>query len=77
MADVLVRGQSLDGSIRVFSAVTTELCRRAQQIHQSLPPATAALGRLLTAGAMMGRMAGMVMYLARAKAPAPSSVALS
>lgn len=54
MADVLIRGQSLDGSIRVFSAVTTELCRRAQQIHQSLPPATAALGRLLTAGAMMG-----------------------
>lgn len=53
MSDILVRGQSTDGSIRVFAAVTTELCGRAQEIHKSLPPATAALGRTLTATAMM------------------------
>ena len=32
---------------------------------------------MITAGAMMGRMAGMVMYRARARAPAPSKRALS
>ena len=32
---------------------------------------------IITAGAMMGRMAGTVMYFARAKTPAPSRMALS
>lgn len=52
--DKLVRGQSMDGSIRVFAAITTDIANRAQQIHQSMPPATAALGRALTAAALMG-----------------------
>lgn len=52
--DKLVRGQSIDGSIRVFAAVTTDIANRAHQIHQSMPPATAALGRTLTAAALMG-----------------------
>lgn len=52
--DQLVRGSSMDGAIRVFSIVSTELVNRAQQIHHSYPVATAALGRLLTGAAMMG-----------------------
>lgn len=56
MADKLYRGVSNDGKIRIFAAETTELVNRAQQIHHSYPTATAALGRLLTAAAMMGTM---------------------
>lgn len=52
--DKLVRGQSVDGAIRVFAAITTELSERARQIHGSMPVAAAALGRTLTAAAMMG-----------------------
>ena len=54
MSDQLVRGQSIDGAIRVFAAVTTELSERARQIHNSMPVAAAALGRTLTVAAMMG-----------------------
>lgn len=54
MKDKLVRGQSVDGAIRVFAAVTTEIANRAQKIHQSMPVASAALGRALTAAALMG-----------------------
>lgn len=54
MSDILVRGQSIDGAIRVFAAVTTELSERARQIHSSMPVASAALGRTLTVAAMMG-----------------------
>ncbi len=56
MADTILRGISATGGIRIFVAETTELVRRAQQIHKTYPIATAALGRLLTAGAMMGDM---------------------
>ncbi len=54
MTDKLVRGNSMDGAIRVFSAVTTELVNEAQRIHHTYPVATAALGRLLTGAALMG-----------------------
>lgn len=54
MSDILVRGTSTDGAIRVFVAVTTELVNRAQHIHSTYPTATAALGRTLTAAAIMG-----------------------
>ena len=56
MADTILRGISATGGIRIFVAETTELVRRAQEIHKTYPIATAALGRLLTAGAMMGDM---------------------
>ena len=45
MADKLVRGNSMDGAIRVFAAVTTDLVNEAQRIHHTYPVATAALGR--------------------------------
>lgn len=54
MSDILVRGSSTDGSIRVFVAVTTELVNKAWQIHHTYPTATAALGRTLTIASMMG-----------------------
>lgn len=54
MSDKLVRGNSMDGAIRVFSAVTTDIVNEAQRIHHTYPVATAALGRLLTGAAIMG-----------------------
>lgn len=42
--------------IRAFAAVTTETVEEARKDHNTSPVATAALGRLLTAGAMMGTM---------------------
>lgn len=54
MADIIARGNSMDGSIRVFAAVTTDLVNEAQRIHHTYPVATAALGRTLTIAAIMG-----------------------
>lgn len=53
MADILKRGSSINGGVRVFAAVTTDLVNKAQQIHHTYPVATAALGRALTAGVLM------------------------
>ena len=52
--DTLLRGNSIDGAIRVFVAVTTELANEAQRIHHTYPVATAALGRTLTAASIIG-----------------------
>jgi len=54
MSDVLVRGNSMDGAIRVFCTVTTELVNEAHKIHDTNPVATAALGRLLSGAVLMG-----------------------
>lgn len=54
MSDILIRGNSMDGAIRVFAAVTTDLVNEAQRIHHTYPTSTAALGRLLTGAAIMG-----------------------
>ena len=54
MSDTLVRGTSMDGEIRVFCAITTDLVNKAHEIHQTSRVATAALGRLLTGAAIMG-----------------------
>lgn len=54
MADVIIRGNSIDGAIRVFVAITTDLVNDAQKIHKTYPTATAALGRTLTISAIMG-----------------------
>ena len=52
--DILVRGNSIDGTIRVFAAVTTELVNEMHRIHDTSATASAALGRLLTGAAIMG-----------------------
>ena len=56
MKDYIVRAAAKDGSVRAFCAVTTNLVNEAQKIHSLYPVASAALGRLLTASAMMGAM---------------------
>lgn len=54
--DYIVRGTAADAQVRVFAATTRNLVEEARQRHNTSPVATAALGRLLTAGAMMGCM---------------------
>ena len=56
MRDYLIRGIDKLGRIRVFVASTTNMVEKARSIHNTTPTATAALGRTLTAGAMMGSM---------------------
>ncbi len=56
MSDYIVRATAADAQIRAFAATTRELTEHARSAHGTSPVATAALGRLLTAGAMMGSM---------------------
>lgn len=56
MEDYIVRATAADAQIRAFAAVTTNLAEEARSRHQTSPVATAALGRLLTGGVMMGSM---------------------
>ena len=56
MNDYIVRATAGDGSIRAFAATTRGLVQKAREIHHTSPVASAALGRLLTAAAMMGSM---------------------
>ena len=56
MNDYLVRGMSMDGSVKVVAIRSTGIVQRAAQIHGTTPNATAALGRALTAASMMGNM---------------------
>jgi len=54
--DVIVRGMAMDGKVRVFAALSTTIVEELRARHDTWPTATAALGRTLTAGAMMGSM---------------------
>ncbi|NLX63060.1 MAG: Hsp33 family molecular chaperone HslO [Tissierellia bacterium] len=54
MKDYLIRGMDSNGNIRFFAATTTSLVEKARKIHNTSPTATAALGRALTAAAMLG-----------------------
>lgn len=54
--DYIIRATAADGQIRAFAATTRKLVEEARKAHNTSPVATAALGRLLTAGAMMGLM---------------------
>ena len=54
--DYIIRATAADGRIRAFAATTKNLVEEARRRHNTSPVATAALGRLLTAGAMMGSM---------------------
>lgn len=56
MSDYIVRATAANKQIRAFAATTRELVEHARTIHNTSPVATAALGRLLTGGAMMGCM---------------------
>ncbi|WP_431085616.1 Hsp33 family molecular chaperone HslO [Paenibacillus sp. 8b26] len=54
--DRLIRGTAMDGRVRAFAVRTTELVEELRRRHDTYPTATAALGRTLTAGAIMGSM---------------------
>ena len=56
MGDYIVRATAANNQIRAFAATTKELVETARAAHNTSPVATAALGRLLTAGSMMGVM---------------------
>ena len=56
MTDYIIRATAAAGQIRAFAATTRDLVEYARSAHNTSPVATAALGRLLTAGAMMGIM---------------------
>ncbi len=56
MADHMIRATAAQGQIRAFGATTRDLVETARASHNTSPVATAALGRLLTAGVMMGSM---------------------
>jgi len=56
MTDYVVRATAANNQIRAFAVTSRELVEKARATHQTSPVATAALGRLLSAGAMMGAM---------------------
>ena len=56
MNDYLVRGMTMDGSVKVVAIRSTEMVRTGATIHNTTPNATAAFGRALTAASMMGNM---------------------
>lgn len=56
MGDYIVRAMAADQQIRAFAITSRDLVERAREAHHTSPVATAALGRLLSAGAMMGVM---------------------
>lgn len=55
-SDYILRGTAADGMIRAFAATTRRTVQAARDAHQTSPVVTAALGRLLTAGGIMGSM---------------------
>lgn len=56
MKDYIVRATAADSQVRAFAATTGSLVETARKHHDTSPVATAALGRLLTGGAIMGSM---------------------
>ena len=54
--DYLVRATAADGAVRAFACTTRDTVEEARRDHNMSPVATAAVGRLLSAGAMMGAM---------------------
>lgn len=56
MNDYVIRATAAEGQIRAFAATTRDMVEEARTRHETSPVITAALGRLLTAAAMMGTM---------------------
>lgn len=56
MTDYIVRATAAGAQIRAFACTTREMVEHARSAHNTSPVVTAALGRLLSAGAMMGSM---------------------
>ncbi len=56
MSDYIVRATAAENQIRAFAITSKELVEQSRVYHNTSPVITAALGRLLTGGAMMGAM---------------------
>lgn len=56
MNDYLVKALAYEGKVRAYAVRTTETVTEAQRRHQTWRTASAALGRAMTAGVMMGAM---------------------
>lgn len=54
MSDYLIRALTADGYFRAMAVLTTEMVSEAQKRHDTWPTASAALGRTMTAGTMVG-----------------------
>lgn len=54
--DRLIRGIAMDGKVRAFAVRTTRVVEELRRRHDTYPTATAAMGRTVTAAAMMGAM---------------------
>ncbi len=53
MEDYIVRATAAQGTVRAVAAVTTNMVREARNIHELSPLASVALGRTMTAAALM------------------------
>ena len=56
MQDYIIKATAAEGRIRTFACTSKHTCEEARRLHNTSPVATAALGRLLSAGLMMGSM---------------------
>jgi molecular chaperone Hsp33 len=56
MNDYIIRATAAGDTVRAFAIRSTDLTAEARELHHTFPVVTAALGRLLSAGAMMGSM---------------------
>ena len=56
MSDYLVKALGFNGQVRAYAVSTTETVGEAQRRHNTWPTASAALGRAVTAGVMIGAM---------------------
>lgn len=54
--DKLIRATAQNGDVRIIGAITTDLVQEASKIHNCTPTAAATLGRMLTAGSLMGAL---------------------
>ncbi|MEK5038382.1 Hsp33 family molecular chaperone HslO [Sporosarcina sp. FSL K6-3457] len=56
MKDYLVKATAYNNQVRAYAAITTETVGEAERRHQTWPTASAALGRSMTAGVILGAM---------------------
>jgi molecular chaperone Hsp33 len=56
MSDYIVRATAANDAIRAFAITSRDLVEEARERHNTSPIVTAALGRMLSAGSMMGVM---------------------
>ncbi|SMO80812.1 Hsp33 family molecular chaperone HslO [Melghirimyces algeriensis] len=56
MSDYVIRATAYEGNVRGFACLTTDLMNEMQKRHHTWPIASAALGRVVSTGAMMGMM---------------------